>query len=231
VEETSGLQAALHDSVRVSRQRQAILQIIPSSQTVHGQKHSQPPTYIKTNKFTSSFQGIVDTYGTPRYKEINPGLFTVITFPFLFGVMYGDIGHGFLILIAALLLVLYESKIQRQMDEGTLGEIPQMVYSGRYMLLLMGAFATYCGFVYNDCFSIPWNIFGSSYEFRSPSRGHHHARHSATVSNAVFGYRVDGVYPFGESLSLSLPCRYLQSKEHTNHFTFETNLQYQCQVE
>lgn len=31
---------------------------------------------------------LVDTYGTPRYREANPMLFTCITFPFLFGIMY-----------------------------------------------------------------------------------------------------------------------------------------------
>lgn len=36
----------------------------------------------------------MNTYGIPRYDEINPGLFTIITFPFLFGMMFGDIGHG-----------------------------------------------------------------------------------------------------------------------------------------
>ncbi len=50
-----------------------------------------PPTYFKLNKFTSTFQGIVDTYGVPRYKEVNPGLWTIVTFPFLFGkhLLYG----------------------------------------------------------------------------------------------------------------------------------------------
>uniref|UniRef100_A0A0A9Z0B4 V-type proton ATPase subunit a n=1 Tax=Lygus hesperus TaxID=30085 RepID=A0A0A9Z0B4_LYGHE len=53
-----------------------------------------PPTYIPTTKVISAFQNIVNTYGSPRYQEVNPGLFTIVTFPFLFGVMYGDIGHG-----------------------------------------------------------------------------------------------------------------------------------------
>lgn len=41
----------------------------------------------------------MNTYGIPRYGEINPGLSTIMTFPFLVGVMFGDIGHGYDIFI------------------------------------------------------------------------------------------------------------------------------------
>lgn len=63
-----------------------------------------PPTYIMTNEFTSSFQVIVDLFDVPKYKEMNPALFTCITFPFLFGVMFGDICHGSLLLLAGITL-------------------------------------------------------------------------------------------------------------------------------
>ena len=60
------------------------------------------PTYIPTNEFTYAFQEIVNTYGIPRYREINPAIFNIVFFPFLFGVMFGDIGHGIIILLFAM---------------------------------------------------------------------------------------------------------------------------------
>ena len=61
-----------------------------------------------TNEFTSPFQEIVNTYGTPSFKEANPTVFTIITFPFLFGVMFGDIAHGTILFVCAALLCWYK---------------------------------------------------------------------------------------------------------------------------
>lgn len=55
-------------------------------------------SFFSYTRFFFHMKSIVDTYGIPRYREINPGIFTIITFPFLFAVMYGDIGHGLLLL-------------------------------------------------------------------------------------------------------------------------------------
>lgn len=76
-------------------------------------KRRNPPTYIKTTKFSECFQNIVDTYGVPRYQEANPALLTIVTFPFLFGVMYGDIGHGGLVLLFGSYLIISYEKVRK----------------------------------------------------------------------------------------------------------------------
>merc|ERR1712048_576002 len=71
-----------------------------------------PPTYIKTNEFTEVFQDVINTYGIPAYQEANPALFTVVTFPFIFGMMYGDVGHGTLLMLAGLRMVFNAEKFK-----------------------------------------------------------------------------------------------------------------------
>ena len=49
-----------------------------------------------------------------RYQEANPAVYTVVTFPFLFAVMFGDWGHGICLLLLALFLIARESKLSSQ---------------------------------------------------------------------------------------------------------------------
>lgn len=49
-----------------------------------------------------------------RYQEANPAVYTVITFPFLFAVMFGDWGHGICLLLGALVLIARERKLSNQ---------------------------------------------------------------------------------------------------------------------
>lgn len=120
-----------------------------------------PPTYIKTNKFTLAFQTIIDAYGTAKYKEVNPGLPTIVTFPFLFAVMFGDFGHGFIMTLAALAMIKWE----KQLSRGKLDELFSMAFFGRYIMLMMGIFSMYTGLIYCDAFSKPLPLFKSMWEW------------------------------------------------------------------
>eukprot|EP00041_Stephanoeca_diplocostata_P039679 m.1637452 g.1637452 ORF g.1637452 m.1637452 type:complete len:867 (-) comp25829_c0_seq1:222-2822(-) len=129
------------------------------------QTKKQPPTYHVTNKFTSAFQTIVDAYGVASYQEVNPGPFTIITFPFLFAVMFGDFGHGLLMFLFAFYLVRREDTLAAVKGGG---EIWDTIFGGRYIVLLMGIFSMYTGFIYNDCFSKAMTIVPSGWTLPNP---------------------------------------------------------------
>ncbi|PAV57452.1 hypothetical protein WR25_17451 [Diploscapter pachys] len=118
------------------------------------------PTFHRTNKFTRGFQNIVDAYGIANYGEINPAPYIMISFPFLFAVMFGDIGHGILMLAVALFFILKEKQLE---TANINNEIFQTFFSGRYVILLMGAFSIYTGFMYNEVFAKSIAIFDSSW--------------------------------------------------------------------
>jgi len=127
--------------------------------------NEQHPTFNRTNKYTAGFQSLIDAYGVNTYREVNPSVYTIATFPFLFAVMFGDAGHGVIMLIAALSMILREKKLEAQPD---MSEIFKIFFGGRYIVFLMSIFSIYTGLIYNDVFSKSLNIFGSHFSAAVP---------------------------------------------------------------
>lgn len=153
----------------------------------HGVK---PPSLFRTNDVTAVFQEIVNTYGVPNYKEVNPTIFTVVTFPFLFGIMFGDIGHGFVLFLVGAALCLGEDFIRTKAPglEGAL--------SLRYIALLMGLFACFAGVIYNDLMAIPVWLWDSCYDMKEiPLPVTDKEGHQRMAFKTIF--KPDCVYPVG----------------------------------
>jgi len=62
------------------------------------------PSLISHQRWLRPFASLVLNYGVPRYGEVDPTILFAISFVLMFGMMFGDVGHGLVIACSALLL-------------------------------------------------------------------------------------------------------------------------------
>ncbi len=106
------------------------------------EEEETPPTLIVNPKVTQPLESLTTTYGTPHYREIDPTSIIAVTFPFIFGFMFGDIGQG---LILILIGIFMGFKMKKLSDKGRkLGRT----------LILCGIMATLVGFMYGSMFGL-----------------------------------------------------------------------------
>lgn len=95
--------------------------------------------------------------------------------------MFGDIGHGACLLALGIFLVWKNEWFLKNNMKG--------ISDLRYMVTMMGFFAFYCGFIYNDIIGFNYNIFGSCYDPVPPS--------NHTLGDYRPSQKEGCVYPFG----------------------------------
>lgn len=86
---------------------------------------------------------------------------TIATFPFLFGLMFGDMGHGSILASFGLFLIFAWPSLKEH-------KVGKAIGAHRYLLTLMGFMATYSGMIYNDFFALQVNFWGSCYDTNNP---------------------------------------------------------------
>ncbi len=80
---------------------ETLIESVPASRV--GDK-ANVPVALQQSKWLRPFQLLVTTYARPRYGELDPTWLIALTFPLLFGAMFGDVGHGLLLAILGLLI-------------------------------------------------------------------------------------------------------------------------------
>ena len=63
-----------------------------------------PPTLFKSTPVRRSFRPLVTTYGVAPYADVDPTSFAAVSFVVMFGMMFGDVGHGLVLAVLGLFL-------------------------------------------------------------------------------------------------------------------------------
>jgi len=80
----------------------AVIEIFKPEEATEGA--AEPPVLFSHSKWLRPFQMLVSNYDIPGYNEVEPTLLVAVTFLLMFGIMFSDIGHGSVLLIAGLIL-------------------------------------------------------------------------------------------------------------------------------
>ncbi|MFI3171472.1 MAG: V-type ATPase 116kDa subunit family protein [Eubacteriales bacterium] len=94
----------------------------------------EPPTKLKNPKFFKPFEMFVKMYGLPAHNEMDPTIFIALTYTFIFGWMFGDVGQGLVLCIGG----------------GLLYKFKGVVLAG--IISIAGIFSTFFGFMFGSVF-------------------------------------------------------------------------------
>lgn len=101
------------------------------------------PVSLTHNRFLKPFELLIDSYGLPRYGTIDPTLFVAITFLIMFGAMFGDLGHGLVLILLAFLLGRSKNKTVKQASA-------LLVYCGMSSALFGFLYGSICGYEFHS---------------------------------------------------------------------------------
>ena len=95
---------------------------------------SQPPVKLRNPKLFKPYEMYIRMYGLPNYNEFDPTIFVALTYSFIFGWMFGDVGQGLVLVIGRFLLYHFKKM--------NLAAIISMA----------GVFSTFFGFMFGSIF-------------------------------------------------------------------------------
>jgi V/A-type H+-transporting ATPase subunit I len=93
------------------------------------------PVPLARSRLLKPFAMLMQQYGVPRFGEFDPTVLFAVTFAAMFGMMFGDVGHGLVFILVGLLL-------RRRLGDFT------------PLFLVAGSMAVIFGFLYGSIFGV-----------------------------------------------------------------------------
>ena len=137
----------------------------------------EAPTYISNPKFMKPTEDVVKAYGIPSRHDLDPTKIMAFSFPLIFGLVFSDVGQGFIIFLIGYAAVRANKKGQDW------GSILGYIQNGAQGLMMMGIFAMLGGFLFGSFFGAEtvieplWPVFAHS----DPNRATHMLKLSIEV--------------------------------------------------
>lgn len=119
----------------------------------------EPPVAYKNASPAEPFELVVDLVGRPKYGTFDPTTFIMITLPLIYGLILGDFGYGFVIVLLALWL--------RSMPFAK----EPMGKNATTVLMSMGLWCMFWGFLFAEGFGFVWDGTGHVMGNASPLTG------------------------------------------------------------
>lgn len=130
-----------------------LIEAIPTERAGH---HTNVPVALTTNRWLRPIQMLVTTYGRPSYGELDPTWLMALTFPLLFGAMFGDLGQGLVLFLLGILI-----------DRGI---ILKAMSSLGLLIAYCGASAAIFGYLYGSIFGFEGHLIDEylGFHFEAP---------------------------------------------------------------
>lgn len=146
---------------------------------------SEIPVELKTPKILSPFRMIVQNYAIPEYGSIDPSPFVAVAYFCMFGLMFGDVGQGIVLILCGFLgFLMYKNKNKNLVDFSFL-----IVWCGISAVIFGAFFGAFFGLQFKPL----W------FDYHGIIRGHSHGTgfvkdiYSILVITIYFGILVIGV--------------------------------------
>ena len=113
-------------------------QKISTAKTEFFEVTKEAPVMLDTPNLFKPFEELIENFSYPSYNEMNPTILFAFTFLLMFGMMFGDIGHGAVLCIAGYFILQNKKKLK------ILGKI--LISTGMSAILFGILYGSFFGF-------------------------------------------------------------------------------------